>query len=287
LWKVLGEDVRTGQRTLWQCDILIQAAGTYNRKKIPAVPGVQTFKGDVWHTVDWPRDYDFSGKRVAYIGTGPTALQALPVVQSQAEKLTIFVRSVAHCHPFPNLQYPAWLIWVFASVPGVLALYSAVVSYGFSVYNWFIFRPGTWLARAEERYCERYLKKTVPDPALQEKLRPVGRFGAKRPLVSPTLFRLVQKPNVELVQEELCQILEDGIISKPRSTGTDLQPDLAEKTTTRNFDVIIWGMGFIMQGWGSMIPSRGRKGQLLSEAWGDSPETLFGQPASTYKDQSI
>jgi len=238
---------------------------------------MQTFNGDIWHTVDWPKDYDFSAKRVAYIGTGPTSLQALPVVQSQAEQLTIFVRSVAHCHPFPNLQYPAWLIWIFASVPGVLALYSALVSYGFSLYNWFIFRPGTWLARAEEWYCERYLKKTVPDPALQEKLRPVSRFGAKRPLVSPTLFKLAQKSNVELIQEQLMQILEDGIFSKPRSTGTDAQSELHEKTTTRNFDVIIWGTGFIMQGWGSMIPTRGRQGRLLSETWGDSPETLFGQ----------
>lgn len=286
LWNVVSEDLDTSERTLWQCDVLVQAAGTYNRKKIPAVDGIKEFKGDMWHTVDWPEHYDFTGKRVAYVGTGPTALQALPIVQSQAETLTIFMRSMTYYHPFSNILYPSQLLWMFTWIPGLLWLYSAIVSSGFGLWTWFVFRPGTWLARAEESYCERYLDRTVIDTSLRKKLRPTGRFGAKRPLVSPTFFDLVQRHNVEVVQESLVKVTEQGLLSiaspgaavqSKDSANRDASLELGEKGTSRRFDTIIWGTGFQMQGWGSMIPTRGAQGKLLSECWADSPRTLFGK----------
>ncbi|KAJ5825154.1 hypothetical protein N7474_002292 [Penicillium riverlandense] len=68
--------------TKWTAQILIQAAGTYNRKVIPPIPGINTFKGEAWHTADRPEHYDFTGKTVAYVATGPTSVQVLPHLQS-------------------------------------------------------------------------------------------------------------------------------------------------------------------------------------------------------------
>lgn len=267
MWNVVSEDTSTGERTLWQSDVLVQALGTYNRKKYPDVGGIKEFKGDMWHTVDWPEHYDFAGKRVAYIGTGPTALQALPVVQSQAKSLTIYMRSMTYCHPFRNIMYPSWLLWLFKRIPGLLSLYATIISSAFGSWTWFVFRPGTWLARQEERYCERYLERTVSDASLREKLRPVGRFGSKRPLVSPSFFDLVQRSNVEMVQEKPIKVTEKGLVSAAADG----------EQNSREFDVIIWGTGFQMQGWGSMIPTKGVEGELLSEWWAGNPSTLFGE----------
>ena len=282
LWHVVCEDVDTQKKTLWTANVLIQAVGTYNRKKIPNVPGIDSFEGDVFHTVDWPAKFDFTNKRIAYIGSGPTSLQALPLIQSQAHSLTIYLRSMTYCHPFRDFQYPAWLLWTFSWIPGVLSVYAAIVTFGFGIWAWFVFRPNGFLARHEEAFCEKHLTSAVPDPDLRAKLRPTGRFGAKRPLVSDTFFKLVQQPNVSVVSEELAGVSTGGITSRCRQPHCPLDhpkdeaglPQLCE--TDREFDVIIWGTGFVMQGWGSMVPIRGLNGTLLADHWTDEPKTLYG-----------
>jgi cation diffusion facilitator CzcD-associated flavoprotein CzcO len=283
LWFVVSEDIETKERTHWTANVLIQAVGTYNRKKIPHMPGSDSFEGEVWHTVDWPAKYDFSNKRVAYIGTGPTSLQALPAVQSQAESLSIYVRSMTHCHPFRDFKYPKWLLWIFCWIPGTLSVYAALVSTLFGIWAWFVFRPNTFLARCEEAHCNRHLTTTVPDPDLRAKLRPTGRFGAKRPLVSPSFLALVQRPNVSVIAEDLGRMDATGIVSTCRRPYCSLdhpmdktnQAQLCERH--RSFDVIIWGTGFLMQGWGSMVPTRGLNGVLLADHWRDEPRTLYGK----------
>jgi cation diffusion facilitator CzcD-associated flavoprotein CzcO len=257
------------------------STGTYNRKKVPLIPNMVRFDGDMWHTVDWPSTYDFAGKKVAYVGTGPTSLQALPAIQPHLKSLTIYMRSMTYCHPFQNINYPPWVLWCFAWLPGLTAFYAFVVAYAFGFWTWFVFRPGTWLAKREESFCNAYLDKQVRDPVLREKLRPRGRFGSKRPLVSPLFFELVQKENVEVAAEEITEIDERGIKSVARNPKYDLassetaiglgasqgEPKIANMH--REFDTIIWGTGFIMQGWGLTIPTRGIKGKLLSEHWDD------------------
>ncbi|KAJ9615798.1 hypothetical protein H2200_001875 [Cladophialophora chaetospira] len=285
LWRVECEDVETHEKTLWTANVLIQAVGTYNRKKIPKLPGIDSFEGDIWHTLDWPAKFDFTNKRVAYIGTGPTSLQALPLIQSQTDSVTIYMRSMTYCHPFRDFQYPAWLLWVFGRIPGVLSVYAALVSFFFGIWAWFVFRPNSFLAKQEEARCKKHLTKTVSDPDLRAKLKPIGRFGAKRPLVSDTFFKLVQQANVSVVSEDLVGVTTDGITSQsrqPLETPTDTAGVPQLRQTNRPFDVIIWGTGFLMQGWGSMVPTRGLNGTLLSDHWADEPETLYGTMTSNF-----
>lgn len=272
LWLVDVQNVTTGQTTHWTARILIQAAGTYNRKSIPHISGIESFKGDIWHTLDWPTDYNFSGKNVAYVGTGPTCVQVLPYLQREAASVTVFCRSMTFCHPFADFTYPTSIKWAFRHVPGFLALYTGLVASLFGVWAWFAFRPRSCVAEFTESYCRRVLCREVADPVLRGKLEPTGRFGAKRPLVSlKGFFEVLQRRNVGFVTEPIVRICDEGVLSqKAQSDTVDVNPTLVKA------DVLIWGTGFKMQGWGGAVPTTGREGVLFSEHWADGPKTLYG-----------
>ena len=180
---------------------------------------------------------------------------------------------MTHVHAFPHITYPSSVLWMLQHIPGLNALYAWLLGYGFAVWAWFVFRPGSYFAKQEEEHCKRYLDRAVADPELRGKLRASGRFGAKRPLVSSAFFEMVQKPNVELCTESLLRMEPNGIVS-----GSPDQDASGSQTseTLRQFDVVIWGTGFQMQGWGSMIPTRGLGGIMLSDQWDDEPTTLYG-----------
>lgn len=240
---------------------------------------MDTFKGESFHTADWPAKFDFKDKRVAYIGTGPTSMQALPAIQPDVTSITIYSRTMTYCHPFPHITYPPIILWILQHIPGLMALYAFLVGYSFAFWAWFTFRPGSYFANSEEAYCKRYLDRSVSDPELKEKLQPQGRFGSKRPLVSNQFFDLVQQHNVELCKEPPLRIEEDGIVSKsPENTSGG---QLSEENL-RQFDVVIWGTGFQMQGWGSMIPTRGLNGTYLSDHWNGDPSTLYGTSTTSF-----
>lgn len=283
------QDVSTGDVRRWTSKVLIQAAGTYNRKSTPPIPGIDTFNGDSWHTADWPEKYDFTGKTVAYVGTGPTSVQVLPYLQMQAAEVKVFCRSMTYCHPFIDFTYPNWVKWVFRRIPGFLALYTSIFASLFGIWAWFAFRPRTWVAKYTEYYCRRILDREVPDPALRRKLTPTGRFGAKRPLVSlKGYFEVLQKDNVNLITNPIIAIDASGVITKnpPLTNDTIIQVDeditvagveLEAEITHVKADVLIWGTGFKMQGWGGAVRTIGRSGVLLSEHWEDCPKTLYGK----------
>src|SRR5688572_9913417 len=95
-WEV---DVEGGERV--RCRFLVSAVGCLSAANVPDVPGLDTFEGDWHHTGAWPHDgVDFTGKRVALIGTGSTGIQATPVIAREADHLTVFQRT-------PNYSVPA------------------------------------------------------------------------------------------------------------------------------------------------------------------------------------
>ncbi|RFU74513.1 monooxygenase [Trichoderma arundinaceum] len=297
LWIVDVKDGISGISKRWTCRVLVQAAGTYNRKSIPQIPGIDQFKGDIWHATDWPKGYDFTHKTVAYVGTGPTSVQVLPHIQAQARSISVFCRSMTYCHPFSNFKYPTWVKWAFRWIPGFLALYAFLVANLFAIWAYFAFRPDSWIAKNTERYCHRYLKKQVSDPILLQQLTPTGRFGSKRPLVSLSgFFDTLQKENVEVISDPIIAVDECGIVTKrPRTNDVVLQidgPQIGDRPATESqkkdqtmhtkVDVLIWGTGFKMQGWGGAVPTTGRDGQLLSEHWNKSPNTLYGTMTSEF-----
>ena len=171
----------------------------------------------MWHTYDWPVDADarLKGKSVAYIGSGPSAVQILPRIEPSVKKLKVYMRSMTYVLPMGNWDNPLAVQWLKRRVPGLLSVWIWLLGSLFGMWTYFLFRPRSWVARLAEWYCERHLEKMVKDPVLREKLRPVGRIGAKRPLVSRSFYRDLQSPKVDVVKESLNRIDERGLFSVP------------------------------------------------------------------------
>ena len=95
--------VYTAQGNHLVCRYVIAATGSLTAPNMPPWPGREAFKGDIYHTARWPAEgVDFSGKRVGFIGTGSTGIQAMPIIAEQAEELYVFQRTPAFCMPSGN-----------------------------------------------------------------------------------------------------------------------------------------------------------------------------------------
>lgn len=307
LWTVITEDVNTKRRTHWTANALIHATGLFNRGKIPAIPGASKFKGESWHTVDWPKDANLAGKRVAIIGTGPSAAQAIPEIQPLVKSLTVYQRGTAYCLPRVDYAYTPLQRFLFNYVPFVHLFYCLYLYWNSEINSFKAFRPAYQINQTMAEIGIKHLETQVKDPVLREKLRPTGRFGCKRPFFLDDYYPALQQPNVELITDPPVEITETGILSKPVRLvsqadknkikhesdiktsdavvieALDLDtydpsraPSSEEKHT--QIDVLIWGTGFVVQDWGTVYEVVGRGGKTLGEHWKQDCPTLYGLP---------
>ena len=73
--------------------MLVSAAGALSDPKLPDIDGIDSFQGEIFHSAQWDHDYDLTGKRVAVIGTGASAIQIVPEVAKQVEHLDVYQRT--------------------------------------------------------------------------------------------------------------------------------------------------------------------------------------------------
>jgi cation diffusion facilitator CzcD-associated flavoprotein CzcO len=305
LWTVTSEDTNTGKRTVWTANVLVHATGIFNRGKVLAIPGLSDFKGEVWHTLDWPANAKLEGKRVAVIGTGPSSVQVIPAIQPIVKSLTVYQRSLAYCMPRNEKEISGFTKFIFKYVPFAQYLYSLALYWllDFPVYR--MFRPANPLSEQMKKRSYTHLENQVKSVELREKLRGNGNFGCQRVLVSDDYYPAFEKPNVELITDPPIRITESGIISKPVSQlRSDERNEIERKADTtevggmikkevaielgrykdfqnvniRNVDVdvIIWGTGFVVQEFGGFFRITGRSGQPLNEHWKGECNALFG-----------
>ena len=133
------EDRATGRKSRWIANVLFDNGGGFHRPKFANIPGRENFTGEQWHTADWRTDYDLTGKRVAIIGTGPSAAQVGPKIQPIVDKLYMYQRSSGHVLPRNNHQVPQWKKIIFRWCYPVLWIYHVwwfiFVSYTFVKYS--------------------------------------------------------------------------------------------------------------------------------------------------------
>jgi cyclohexanone monooxygenase len=105
---------------------LIAGAGPWNEPLIPDIPGLAEFPGEVFHSARWNHDYDLRGKRVAVLGTGASAVQFVPAIAPQLDRLHLFQRTAQWVLPKPDHRIPKAERWVMRHVPGARAAVAAV-----------------------------------------------------------------------------------------------------------------------------------------------------------------
>ncbi|WP_422747648.1 flavin-containing monooxygenase [Mycobacterium sp. WMMD1722] len=191
---------------------LINGSGPLNVPKLPDIGGVADFAGVTMHTARWDHGQDLTGKRVAIIGTGASAVQVIPEIAPIVERLTVFQRTPIWCFPKFDVPLPPAARWA-ARLPGGQAvqrlLSQAYVELTFPVTAQYAsYFP---LGRLTEKLGRNYLRREVHDPQIREKLTPRYAVGCKRPGFHNTYLSTYNRDNVELVTEPIDRITGTGV----------------------------------------------------------------------------
>jgi cation diffusion facilitator CzcD-associated flavoprotein CzcO len=259
--------VRTRAGAVFEAQALVTATGQLGKPVIPQLPGLTDFAGPAFHSAQWRSDVDLSGKRVAVIGTGASAIQFVPAIAPRVDTLTIFQRSAAYVLPKPDKIYPAWQLALLRYVPGALRL-SRLLQYWKHEVTAFAFVTVPSALKVKRPAFRRLLRDGVRDPGVRARLVPDYRIGCKRILLSNDYFQAFDRPNVELVTTGIRAVRPDAIVT---ADGTE-----------RKTDCIIFGTGFAATDFLVPMTITGAGGQDLHQAWRGGAEAYLGMTVAGF-----
>jgi cyclohexanone monooxygenase len=278
---------------------VVLATGCLSNARMPDIKGLADFKGKVYHTGHWPHErIDFTGQRVAVIGTGSSGIQSVPVIAEQASHLTVFQRTANFSIPARNAaltseereavraKYPEIRRFareearngIYTEMPDRGALddgdnerrskYEARWSYGgltfMAAYNNLALDKAANDTAAD--FVREKIAEIVRDPQTAKLLQPNNHpIGSKRICVDTDYFATFNRPNVTLVD----------IRSNPIE---EILPN-AVRTGARDYEVdaLVLATGFdAMTGSVAKIDISGRNGLTLNQKWAEGPKTYLG-----------
>ncbi|WP_298876356.1 NAD(P)/FAD-dependent oxidoreductase [uncultured Microbacterium sp.] len=188
---------------------LVLACGRLTEPHVPAIEGLESFDGPLFHSARWDHDIDLTGKRVAVVGTGASAVQLVPELARRAAHVTLFQRTPAWIVPRGGDEIPRAERERLAAHPGDLARLRAQL-YAEGEQR-FASRSGDATASAAARdVALDHLHAQVTDPALREALTPDYAFGCKRVLLSDAFYPAVASDAVTLEPTALVSV--DGSV---------------------------------------------------------------------------
>jgi cation diffusion facilitator CzcD-associated flavoprotein CzcO len=299
-WQVTAHDGYTARARY-----LVAATGVLSAPFYPDVPGRDSFRGEAYHTGLWPKtEVDFTGKRVAVIGTGSSGVQIIPIIAPEVASLTVYQRTPNWATPLNNRPitpeeqaelkagFEAIRDTVGKSASGFLHQPSAKMTFDDSPEERQAFYERVWqlggfgkiisnyrdmtmnpAANAEwSRFVADKIRAVVKDPATAEKLIPKDHgYAGKRPPYATDYYEAYNRPNVSLID------LKETPITAVTETGIETSEGL------REFDIIVWATGFDF-GTGALnrIGIFGRDGLPLKEYWAGGPLTHLGIMAHNF-----
>jgi cation diffusion facilitator CzcD-associated flavoprotein CzcO len=256
----------TGERVTAR--VVISGVGGLVDPALPDIKGLESFAGEVFHTARWKHDYELTGKRVAVIGTGASAVQVVPAIAPEVERLDVYQRTPAWVVPKLDRRYSERTRRRFARFPFLLRL-SRFAKYAASeIMGPMVFLDAPRLSALGERMSLRHLAAQVKDPALRERLTPHFQFGCKRILVSDDYWASFERENVALVTDPIDRVEREGIVTKDG--------------TRRDVDAIVLATGFAVGLAAAPFPVFGRGGRALDDAWRDGAVAYKGMAVAGF-----
>ncbi len=247
--------------------VLISACGQLNQPAYPALPGIERFEGEAFHSARWRHDVDLIGKRVAVIGTGASAIQFVPKIQPSVAQLQLFQRSPAYVLAKPDRTYRPWELALMQRMPWLQQI-DRGLKYLHHEVRGLAFISMPWLMKLFRFSFDRHLNKQVSDPHLRAQLQPDYPMGCKRILISNDYFPALAQPNVTVVSEAISRVSETAIIT---ADGRE-----------HPCDVLIYGTGFAATDFLAPMHITGLGGQELNQAWRDGAEAYKGISVSGF-----
>ncbi|MBW0105618.1 NAD(P)/FAD-dependent oxidoreductase [Pseudonocardia sp. KRD291] len=264
--------VRTRAGHMLVADVVITATGQLNRPKVPPIPGLDTFTGPIFHTARWPQDLDLTGKRVAVVGSGASAMQVVPAIAGEVAHLTVFQRSPQWAAP--NDVYfspvPDGVHHLMEHVPFYRLWYRTRLSWntGDRVHPALQKDPG-WehpqrsvnaVNDGHRRVFTRYLTSELDGrPDLVGKALPDYPPFGKRMLLDNGWYAALRRENVDLVPESVAAITPRGLRG---ADGTEVEAD-----------VVVLATGFHPHKVLHPMDVYGRDGRTTAQVWGDDDAT--------------
>ncbi len=244
----------------WRANALVLASGALSDPVVPAIDGLASFQGRVFHSAQWDHTFDFSNARVAVVGTGASAIQFVPRIQPHVSQLHLFQRSAPWVLPRRDRAVPEWRKRVYRAIPAAQRASRAAV-YLLRELIFFPFRYPQLVGLAEA-VAQWHLKSQVKNAALREKLTPTYRLGCKRVLVSDDYYPAVAQPNVSLITQPIARVNAHGVETVNGEQHT--------------VDAIIFGTGFRPTDPPLAPHITGRDGRTLDDVWQGSPSAYRG-----------
>jgi len=286
---------------------LVTAVGILSAHTLPVIPGVESFKGPAYHPARWPKTpVDFTGKRVGIIGTGATAIQAIPEIAKQAAHLTVFQRRPNWAAPLHNAKIGK------EEMESIKANYDEIYARCKSTSSWFIHTAdprntldvpneeriafwekryaepgfGIWMGNFQDMLTDETanaavsefiagkIRQRVKDPKIADKLIPKDHgFGTRRVPLESGYFEAYNRDNVELVD-----LLKDEPLERITPNG------VKTAVKEREFDILIYATGFDgVTGAFDRIDIRGSNDVPLKDVWEKGqPRTYLGMLADGF-----
>ncbi|EFG10435.1 Predicted flavoprotein involved in K+ transport [Streptomyces clavuligerus] len=270
-------ELRTGQGPL-SADHLVMAQGPLSEPAVPALPGLDGFTGDVFHSARWRHDLDLSDRRVAVIGTGASAVQFVPHLQRAARRVTVFQRTPPWIMPRHDRPVPAWLRGLYRRAPWTQRL-ARLREYTLREAGLPALLGDRALAALGRGQALAHLHRQVDDPVLRGKLTPDYALGCKRVLMSDDYYPALGAPNVDVVTEPVVRVTEDAVLTAPADstapTGGSAAPAAADGSV-HPVDVLVLGTGFRVTDAAYARLVTGTGGRTLHDVWQGSPQAYLG-----------
>lgn len=248
-------------------EVVVSACGQLTRPAIPPLPGLDTFRGDWFHSANWPNDRNFDGARIAVVGTGASAIQFAPSLAPVVDHMTIFQRSAPWVIPKLDTEYGRAKRWLYARFPRLQrfarwfwqtqleslapvftrrpALPARILT---TVFRWL-----TALQRfAQLRGNRRLIEATTPDYPI----------GCKRVLLTSNWYPTLRRENVALCTSPIRECVVDGVVT--------------EDGMHHEVDTIAFGTGFTATEFLAPMEVLGRGGVSIRDSWKDGAEAFLG-----------
>ncbi len=259
--------VRTADGEELTADVLVTGVGQLNRPHVPAIPGLERFRGERFHSARWNHDYDLRGKTVAVVGNAASAIQFVPRIAPLTRRLLVFQRSANWMLPKLDRGYGEAEKRRFARHPRLARLYRWWIWLSFEL-RFPVFRRNPFLSRRIERLAERHMRSIVSDPELQNALVPDYPIGGKRILISDDYYPTLERDDVEVVTSRIRAVTEDAV-----ETGDG---------RTHPVDAIILATGFQTTSFLTPMKIEGREHRFLEDEWQDGARAYLGMSVAGF-----
>ena len=243
-----------------QARYLIAACGLFNKPQIPKFTGLDEFEGAAFHSAQWDRDFIPADKTIAVIGTGCSAAQFVPEIVEDARKLLIFQRSPCHVMPAAHRTYSAEERALFRQYPILRAAERAAIE--------------DRMERSSQSQFDATLRDTVSqasvagmalqisNEAKRKQLIPTYPIFGKRPILSDTFLKALDREDVEIISERIERIDATGLLT---ADGRH-----------HEVDAIIFGTGFVASDYLLPLRVKGRDDRDVQAVWRDGAYAYLG-----------